>query len=132
MEPILNFSRICCNQVLELPDDVSVIFADSTAADLSSSAMFTLKKVPYLFFDLSISNGNGIERALIQVKIDSYPLAISCAYNSRFYNLAVAFKKYIQSDCKTDDEKTFTNFVVRIYECESNVALSGSMRTVSI
>ena len=149
-----------CNQVLELPDDVNVICADSAAADLSSSAMFSLSKVPYLFstacsdgiirfwscrrkenetnqldqsdseqfeffeweFNSTLSSSgllksnNGVERVLSQVKIDSYPLAISCAYNSRF---AVAFKKNIQSDPKTEDEKTFTNFVVRIYECES-------------
>jgi DmX-like protein len=38
-----------CRQKLELPPDVEVMCANSAAADLSSSAMFTLKKVPYLF-----------------------------------------------------------------------------------
>ena len=38
-----------CKQELELPDDVYVVSADSAAADLSSSSMFTLSRVPYLF-----------------------------------------------------------------------------------
>ncbi len=38
-----------CQQELQMPDDVYVVCADSAAADLSSSAMFTLNKVPYLF-----------------------------------------------------------------------------------
>ena len=38
-----------CSQDLVLPENVHVVCADSAAADLSSSAMFTLNKVPYLF-----------------------------------------------------------------------------------
>lgn len=38
-----------CQQELDLPENVYVVCADPAAADLSSSAMFTLSKVPYLF-----------------------------------------------------------------------------------
>jgi hypothetical protein len=48
-------SRMCitstrvCRQQLSLPAGVTVVSADPAAADLSSSAMFTLSQVPYLF-----------------------------------------------------------------------------------
>ena len=45
------------------------------------------------------------------VKIDNYPLALSCSYNGRF---AVAYKKISPSGTKTDPV-----FYVHIYECES-------------
>jgi DmX-like protein len=44
----LSSTRVC-RQELALPDGVSVVCADSAAAHLSSSAMFTLSQVPYLF-----------------------------------------------------------------------------------
>ena len=44
-----NRLSITSSQDLMLPDSVHVVCADSAAADLASSAMFTLSKVPYLF-----------------------------------------------------------------------------------
>lgn len=38
-----------CREELKLPPGVVVVSADSAAADLSSSSMFTLSQVPYLF-----------------------------------------------------------------------------------
>lgn len=38
-----------CQQELPLPKSVYVVCADPAAADLSSSAMFTIHKAPYLF-----------------------------------------------------------------------------------
>jgi hypothetical protein len=38
-----------CTQELDLPENVQIICADPAAADLASSCMFTLSKVPYLF-----------------------------------------------------------------------------------
>ena len=38
-----------CTQELELPENVQIICADPAAADLASSCMFTLSKVPYMF-----------------------------------------------------------------------------------
>lgn len=43
-----------------------------------------------------------------QVKIDNFPLAISCSYNSRF---AVAYRKQLANND--------AHYYVRIYECES-------------
>lgn len=68
-----------------------------------------------------------------QIKIESYPLAISCSYNSRF---AVAYKKKLSptttpqalethfetenlGDSLQKEKQTFANFCVDIYECES-------------
>jgi hypothetical protein len=48
-----------CRQELKLPHGVYVVDADSAAADLSSSSMFTLSQVPYLF---STSCSDGIIR----------------------------------------------------------------------
>ncbi len=56
-------SRMCitsvrvCRQELDLPKGVTVVKADPAAADLSSSAMFTLSQVPYLF-STACSDGN--------------------------------------------------------------------------
>lgn len=44
----INSTRVC-QQHLPLPDSVYVVCADPAAADLSSSAMFTINKAPYLF-----------------------------------------------------------------------------------
>ena len=38
-----------CREELKLPKGVAVVSADSAAADLSSSSMFTHGQVPYLF-----------------------------------------------------------------------------------
>ena len=131
-----------CSQDLLLPDNVHVVSADSAAADLASSAMFALSKVPYLF-STACSDGvirfwacqqaeneetfefaewklnSTIRHATSQVKIDSYPLAISCSYNSRF---AVAYKKkdaVPSSSAAPPPHTTFANYCVDIYECES-------------
>lgn len=45
-----------CRQELKLPHGIYVVDADSAAADLSSSSMFTLSQVPYLF-STSCSDG---------------------------------------------------------------------------
>ncbi len=155
-----------CRQELKLPNGVYVVDANSAAADLSSSSMFTLSQVPYLFStagsdgiirfwsckettnksasiqsDLLIDNQetftfyewklNSIlknepitETANSQVQINEYPLALSCSYNGRF---AVAFKKNSnnsQTTTKThnnneSNNRSFNNFYVLIYECES-------------
>jgi DmX-like protein len=161
-----------CTQDLILPESVHVVCADSAAADLSSSAMFTLSKVPYLFstacsdgvirfwsckkvensdeerfefFEWKLNSTilssspfdiENFKNNISQIKIESYPLAISCSYNSRF---AVAYKKnqssttatstttttpsILENENLTDnsqrEKQTFTNFCVDIYECES-------------
>lgn len=150
-----------CRQELKLPNGVYVVDANSAAADLSSSSMFTLSQVPYLF---STAGSDGIirfwsckettnsksiqsdlldnqenftfyewklnsilknepitETANSQVQINEYPLALSCSYNGRF---AVAFKKNSNNSLKTHNNETnnnrsFNNFYVLIYECES-------------
>lgn len=127
-----------CEQNLNLPDDVYVICADSAAADLSSSAMFTLNKVPYLFAT-ACSDGiirfwscrpiedtdnyefyewelnSTLNEDTSKIKLDTFPLAISCSYNSRF---AVAFQKNNENHHEKNDLK-FVNFWVHVYECES-------------
>ena len=164
-----------CSQDLMLPDSVHVVCADSAAADLASSAMFTLSKVPYLFstacsdgiirfwsskkvenvseerfeffewkLNSTISPSPSSSSSILysdieslnnksQIKIENYPLAISCSYNSRF---AVAYKKKqsptttpqaLEShfeaenlgDSLQKEKQTFANFCVDIYECES-------------
>ncbi len=135
-----------CHQDLHLPEGVSVVCADSAAADLSSSAMFTQNKVPYLFstacsdgvirfwsckqkdtenenendqFDfVEWQSNSAIDEPKIpsQVNIENFPLAISCSYNSRF---AIAFKKKSESIANKETNK-FVNFCVYIYECESS------------
>ena len=165
-----------CRQELKLPNGVYVVDADSAAADLSSSSMFTLSQVPYLFstacsdgiirfwscketvadddqesftffewkLNSTISPSPSSSSSLLssdieslnnksQIKIESYPLAISCSYNSRF---AVAYKKkqsptttpqalenHFETENLADslqkEKQTFANFCVDIYECES-------------
>lgn len=137
-----------CQQTLLLPSSVYVVCADSAAADLSSSAMFTINKAPYLFTtacsdgvvrfwscherDNSEKNSENLFEFVewkldstiddqvetpaeslnfnspSQVKVDSFPLAISCSYNSRF---AVAYKKQL--------ENKDSHYFVKIFECES-------------
>lgn len=141
-----------CQQILPLPDSIYVVCADPAAADLSSSAMFTINKAPYLFTtacsdgvvrfwscqeraNTSVENSendfsffefvewkldstvdgkfvNEKPTQLIdvpsQVRVDSFPLAISCSYNSRF---AVAYQKLLNDK----DSQYF----VKIFECES-------------
>lgn len=123
-------TRVCQHE-LNLPDGVYVVCADPAAADLSSSAMFTINKAPYLFttacsdglirfwsckesecsfefveWKLNSTIEDSNEDTPSQVLVDSFPLAISCSYNSRF---AVAYKK----------QPSNTHYYVKIYECES-------------
>lgn len=135
-----------CKQDLPLPNDVYVVCADSAAADLSSSAMFAINKVPYLF---STACSDGIVRfwsckekseqssesdqfefvewelmssplipapTLSEVKIENFPLAISCSYNSRF---AIAYKNSSSRRKISDTTDSYANLCVKIYECES-------------
>ena len=138
-----------CKQELELPNGVYVVSSDAAAADLSSSAMFTQSQVPYLFstacsdgvvrfwscrelksesesFEFhewqlnSTLNENPSDYSSInkssQLHIENFPLALSCSYNGRF---AVAYKK--NTGLSKNDLKghTFTDFYVKIFECES-------------
>lgn len=136
-------SQRVCNQELQLPDGVHVVSAETAAADLAASAMFSINQVPYLFAT-GCSDGvvrfwscsqkedtSDDEQAQFefvewkmsdlsgsQVKCDAVPLSISCSYNSRF---AVAFRKASSSvdDTKSTNNKTFADYCVNIYECES-------------
>jgi hypothetical protein len=108
-----------CNQELPLPEGVHIVCAETAAADLAASAMFSINRVPYLF---ATACSDGIVRfwsvkeltdapegensyefhewemnasspnssGSSQVKIGPTPLDLSCSYNSRF---AVAYKK---------------------------------------
>ncbi|CAF0710194.1 unnamed protein product [Brachionus calyciflorus] len=117
-----------CQQELRLPENVYVSCAATAAADLSSSAMFSQNKVPYLF-TTACSDGilrfwschlkSGDEYEFFEWKLVNdkkseinlngyFPLAICCSYNSR---LAVAYKQRF---------KDVKNYYIHIYECESS------------
>ena len=123
------------SQELNLPDSVQIICADPAAADLASSCMFTLSKVPYLFatgcsdgvvrfwscdrtseneYKFYEWNATNCDPSPSATTINGYPLAIACAYNGRF---AVAYK--IKNLNKNSDDP-FMNICVHIYECESS------------
>jgi len=127
------------SQELDLPENVQIICADPAAADLASSCMFTLSKVPYLFatgcsdgvvrfwscdkieneykfYEWKANCDNSSQLMASTTKINGYPLAIACAYNGRF---AVAYK--IKNLAKNSDKNDlFMNICVHIYECESS------------
>jgi hypothetical protein len=75
-------SRVC-SQDLSLPDGVHVICADTAAADLASSAMFSINRVPYLF---STACSDGIIRFWsCREKIQNNPFITGSEEQFEFY-----------------------------------------------